>query len=104
MSSWLWGGFNQIRPDQCLVRPSSPAVKSTSPSFAPLAWARRWTLARYRKAADHGHADAQHNLGNIPLHGPGVLQDYVLAHMWFNLAASRATRKLSEAALPSRLA
>jgi hypothetical protein len=23
----LWGGFNQMRPDQCLVRPSASAVK-----------------------------------------------------------------------------
>jgi hypothetical protein len=42
----------------------------------------------YRKAADQGNADAQYNLGYKYYIGGGVLQDYVLAHMWFNLAAS----------------
>ena len=33
---------------------------------------------------------------------PGVPQDYVLAHMWYNLAASRATGELRESAVKSR--
>ncbi len=43
----------------------------------------------YRKAAEQGHATAQYNLGVMYGNGRGVTQDYVHAHMWFNLAASR---------------
>ena len=45
----------------------------------------------YRKAADQGHAGAQFNLGAIYYSGQGVPQDYVEAHKWRNLAASRAS-------------
>ncbi len=31
----------------------------------------------------------QHNLGVMYQNGQGVTQDYVQAHMWYNLAASR---------------
>jgi TPR repeat protein len=41
----------------------------------------------YRKAAEQGNAKAQNNLGIIYATGKGVPQDYVIAHMWFNLAA-----------------
>ena len=44
-----------------------------------------------RKAADQGHADAQYNLGSMYSNGQGVPQDYVEAHKWHNLAASRAS-------------
>jgi uncharacterized protein len=44
----------------------------------------------YRKAAEQGNASAQVNLGLMYENGLGVAQDYVLAHMWSNLAASRA--------------
>ena len=37
-------------------------------------------------AAEQGHASAQHNLGVAYNNGQGVPQDYVLAHMWFNLS------------------
>ncbi len=40
----------------------------------------------YRKAADQGYARAQYNLGNMYCSGQGVPQDYVQAHMWWNLA------------------
>ncbi len=42
----------------------------------------------YRKAADKGNADAQIRLGEMYKNGKGVPQDFVQAHMWFNLAAS----------------
>ena len=45
-----------------------------------------------------GNAEAQKNfrevytsLGMMYEHGQGVPQNYIMAHMWFNLAASRAT-------------
>jgi uncharacterized protein len=43
----------------------------------------------YRSAAEQGDADAQSTLGLMYFTGRGVLQDYVEAHKWFNLAASR---------------
>ena len=49
--------------------------------------ALRW----YRKAAEQGYASAQNNLGLMYRNGEGVPQDYVEAHKWFNLAASRVT-------------
>jgi TPR repeat protein len=42
----------------------------------------------YRKAANQGDAIGQQFLGEMYLNGHGVPQDYVLAHMWFNLAAA----------------
>src|SRR5260370_24370165 len=42
----------------------------------------------YRLAADQGNADGQNNLGLMYVNGWGVPQDYVAAHMWFNLAAA----------------
>jgi len=44
---------------------------------------REWT-----PLAEQGHADAQSNLGLMYRKGEGVLQDYVRAHMWYNIAAS----------------
>ncbi len=41
----------------------------------------------YRKAADQGNAIAQYYLGVMYSKGQGVRQDYVKAHMWYNLAA-----------------
>jgi TPR repeat protein len=46
-------------------------------------------IERYRKAAEQGDAQAQSILGLMYFTGRGVLQDYVEAHMWLNLAASR---------------
>ena len=46
-------------------------------------------LQIWRSLADQGHADAQFNLGVMYDDGQGVAQDYVQAHMWFSLAASR---------------
>ncbi len=42
----------------------------------------------FRKAADQGNASAQFNLGVMYGHGYGV-QDYVQAHMWYNLAEAQ---------------
>ena len=47
--------------------------------------AMRW----YRLAAEQGHADAQWSLGLMYEVGVGVPQDYVAAHVWLNLSASR---------------
>jgi TPR repeat protein len=39
-------------------------------------------------SAEHGDATAQYNLAVMYDTGRGVLQDYVTAHKWYNLAAS----------------
>ena len=44
----------------------------------------------FRQAACQGQADAQVALGWMYAKGQAVLQDYVRAHMWFNLAAAHA--------------
>ena len=46
-------------------------------------------LVQWRDAADAGDGRAMLALGRLYLQGLGVLQDYVHAHKWFNLAASR---------------
>ena len=47
----------------------------------------RW----HRLAAAQGVARAQFFLGGMYADGRGVVQDYVQAHMWLNVAASRQT-------------
>jgi len=40
----------------------------------------------YRKAAEQGDSHSQMELGKMYLKGEGLLQDYILAHMWLNLS------------------
>ena len=58
----------------------------------------RW----YRLAAEQGLASAQGTLGFMYANGRGVPQDYVQAHMWFNLAASRSTGELRDSSVRNR--
>ena len=46
-------------------------------------------LIQWRAAADAGDRRAMLALGRLYLQGLGVIQDYVEAHKWLNLAASR---------------
>ena len=46
----------------------------------------------YRLSAEQGNANAQSNLGLLYAKGRGVLQDYGLAHMWFNLSGSNGNK------------
>ncbi len=48
-------------------------------------------LKEWRPLAEQGDARAQHLLGAMYGFGEGVPQDYVQAHMWFNLAAASRT-------------
>ena len=50
-------------------------------------------LKLLRPLAEQGYASAQYNLGVMYANGEGVIQDYVLAHMWSNLAASNGNEK-----------
>jgi uncharacterized protein len=43
-----------------------------------------------RKAADQGYADARYLLGVMYARGQYVPQNYVLAYMWFDLAAAKS--------------
>jgi TPR repeat protein len=54
--------------------------------------AARW----YRKAAEQGVPTAQRALGMLYAEGRGLPQDYVLAHMWANLAASTGNETARE--------
>jgi len=46
-------------------------------------------LELFRSLAEKGNASAQFNLGLMYAQGRGVPQDFVHAHMWSNLAASK---------------
>ena len=46
-------------------------------------------LAQWRASAESNDRRAMLALGRLHVQGLGVLQDYVQAHVWFNLAASR---------------
>ena len=46
-------------------------------------------LVEWRAAADGGDRRSMLSLGRLYVRGLGAPQDFVLAHMWFNLAASR---------------
>lgn len=41
-----------------------------------------------KKAAEQGHTPAQANLGIMYVNGQGVTQDFVMAHMLWNIAAA----------------
>ena len=45
-------------------------------------------LGSLRRRDELGGAFPQYNLGAMYADGQGVIQDYVRAHMWFNIAAS----------------
>jgi len=45
-------------------------------------------LSSLREKAEQGDASAQSNLGLMYTNGQGVPQDYIQAHMWYDLAAA----------------
>ena len=46
-------------------------------------------LREFHSLAEQGHAKAQWRLGAMYTDGRGVPQDYVQAHMWFNIATAQ---------------
>ncbi len=58
----------------------------------------RW----YRKAAKQGNSKAQSNLGLMYSNSEGVPQDYIEAHKWYNLAASRSQGEVHENSVHNR--
>lgn len=57
----------------------------------------RQALQQFRDAAKRGDPDAQYMLGRLSAAGNGTTQDFVQAHKWYNLAASRGHRHAAEA-------
>ena len=55
-----------------------------------------------RERAERGDASAQIDLGDMYERGHGVPQDYVQAHLWCNLAASRSASEVRENAVEMR--
>ena len=55
-----------------------------------------------RLRADQGDADAQFNLDLSYDNGEGVPQDYIQAHMWYNLSASNRTGDERDIAVSNR--
>ena len=60
------------------------------------------TLRELGPLAEQGDAKAQHSLGVLYDKGQGILQDFVQAHMWYNLAAANGEKR--EALLRDNLA
>ena len=56
------------------------------------AQAEKW----FRLAAEQVNATAQFNLGRLYHYGEGVPQNYIYAHMWYNLAASNGHESSGE--------
>lgn len=52
-------------------------------------------LREWKPLAEQGSAAAQYNLGLMYTKGQGVLQDNVIAHMWWNLAAAQSGNELA---------
>ena len=53
-------------------------------------------LREWEPLAEQGNASAQSNLGLMYAKGHGVIQDYVRAHMWLNIAASSGYKSALE--------
>jgi len=84
------------QPSRAAFVPSVPESRSVrSNSIAPLSTSNQ-LLAQDAGAvitsAEQGDATAQYNLATMYDAGRGVPQDYVLAHKWYNLAASHYAR------------
>jgi predicted aspartyl protease len=92
---------NSTRREMALKRTTSTVIKplETAPRLYGQgrgvtqddAEAAEW----YRKSADQGNALAQYGLGLLYYNGSGVSQNYVLAHMWFNLVAAAGPDSLA---------
>lgn len=49
-------------------------------------------LLWFRRAAVQGYADAQYQLGTFYEDGLGVAEDFVLAHMWYQIASEKGNQ------------
>ena len=51
----------------------------------------------YRRAAEQGNVDAQHNLGAAYVNGQGVRQDHKIAKEWFGKACDNGLQQSCDA-------
>jgi len=54
-------------------------------------------LKEFRPLAEQGDPLAQSTLGGMYAEGEGLPKDYVLAHMWMNLAAAKGVQEAVKA-------
>ncbi len=66
----------------CSITSSTPSSVSGGSCFK-----KPHDLGDCRVKAEQGHVTAQYNLGVMYRDGRGVRKDYVMAHMYFNIAA-----------------
>ena len=86
------------------------AIKTDSKGPAKSPWPMRGQNAQHtgrvmkslKALAEKGDARAQHNLGNEYAKGEGVLEDYVTAYAWLNIAAANGIADANKAKLSLR--
>ena len=74
-------------PDYYLLNKLKPQV-----SFEDIVKCVR-NLTRCHKVAEQGQAKSQYSLGVMYEKGQGVIQDYIIAHMWLNIASSNGSKQ-----------
>ena len=98
------GSGVRVSPDNAMrlaavyacVRILSETMAELTDSSKSYIWELENKDAPNRLAAVQGNASAQANLGAMYGNGQGVIQDYVRAHMWANLAASKGSKVAAE--------
>ena len=87
-------------------KPKPAQAKAVDPFDAAIAAYDRKDYATaaslFRSLAAQGDASAQNNLGLMYANGNGVAQDYVRAHMWYNLGASSLSGENGKKATSNR--
>jgi len=68
--------------------PVDASGQDAMPSFCPCTTEM---VDLYRRTAEGGLAAGQRRLGALYEYGEGVPRDYLLAYMWYNLAAAQGT-------------
>ena len=69
-----------------------------------LAEARQQTVSKLRAAAERGLPQAMLALGRLYVQGQGMVQDYVEARKWLNLAAGRGVAEAERDAVAAKMA
>lgn len=81
-----------------LFAPGAPALADMDEAMS--AYERQdygAAVEEFRRLAEQGEADARYMLGRMYATGQGVVQDYVRAHKWLNLAASQGQSQARQA-------
>jgi len=85
-------GFNLLAKAGERPEASEIAVSQYHEGYnAAIARDYRAALNSFKLAAARGHADGQFAMGKMYAEGLGVPKDYVLAHVWLNLAAGNGS-------------